>query len=252
MADTPGIRPAATVLLLRDNPDLEVLMIRRHAMIDFVPGAMVFPGGKTSAADADPAWAGQVDGWQALPEDERALRIAALREAFEETGLIPGSPDAAVPDAMALRRAVEDGTLPFLTVMQRLGLRPDLARLIPFARWVTPPVVPKRFDTRFYLIRADTLPEVTVDGREAVAAEWIAPARALALAVAGQRQIVFPTRMNLQRLAESTTTAAAILAARARPARCVEPQVELRGDERWITLVPEDGYGPVAERLMAG
>ena len=80
--------PAATILLVRDRPALEVLMVKRHHQIDFASGALVFPGGKIEPGDADPAWAEHCRGWDAHPADERPLRIAALREAFEESGVL--------------------------------------------------------------------------------------------------------------------------------------------------------------------
>src|ERR1700751_2613978 len=82
------ILPAATILLVRDDPVFEVLMVKRHHQIDFVPGALVFPGGKTHAGDHDPAWAGRTLQWDATPADERPLRIAAIREVYEEAGVL--------------------------------------------------------------------------------------------------------------------------------------------------------------------
>src|SRR5690349_11704668 len=75
MSDAPAIRPAATILLLRDDPTFEVLMVKRHHQIDFASGALVFPGGKTHAGDHDPAWADWTVGWDEVAPDERPLRI---------------------------------------------------------------------------------------------------------------------------------------------------------------------------------
>ena len=90
MTDTApaAIRPAATILLLRDDPAFEVLMVKRHHQIDFASGALVFPGGKTHAGDHDPAWADWTVGWDQIAPDERPLRIAAIREAYEEAAII--------------------------------------------------------------------------------------------------------------------------------------------------------------------
>src|SRR5690349_22999960 len=81
-------KPAATILLLRDEPGFEVLMVKRHHQIDFASGALVFPGGKTHGGDADPAWADHVNGWDAFDDEQRVLRIGAIREAFEEAGIL--------------------------------------------------------------------------------------------------------------------------------------------------------------------
>src|ERR1700684_952579 len=91
------IRPAATILLLRDEPAFEVLMVRRHHQIEFASGALVFPGGKTHAGDHDPDWAGKTIGWERTPPDQRALRIAAIREVYEEAGVLLARDGAGIP-----------------------------------------------------------------------------------------------------------------------------------------------------------
>src|SRR3546814_4907850 len=79
---------AATTLLLRDEPEFQVLMVKRHQQIDFASGALVFPGGKLHDRDADPAWAEHCTGWPQFDEVQRKLRIAAHREVFEEAGIL--------------------------------------------------------------------------------------------------------------------------------------------------------------------
>src|SRR5271167_3818839 len=90
MSQPPNVPivPAATILLLRDQPSFEVLMVKRHHQIDFASGALVFPGGKAHAGDHDPAWADYTTGWEAFDAEQRALRIAAIREVFEEAGIL--------------------------------------------------------------------------------------------------------------------------------------------------------------------
>jgi hypothetical protein len=83
---TDPIRPAATILLLRDQPAFEVLMVKRHHQIDFAAGALVFPGGKSHAGDHDPAWADHATGWNSVGEDGAPLRIAAIREPMRRPG----------------------------------------------------------------------------------------------------------------------------------------------------------------------
>src|SRR5665213_1116426 len=128
------VLPAATILLVRDTPDFEVLMVKRHHQIDFAAGALVFPGGKTHAGDHDPAWAGCALGWEASAPGERAPRIAALREAFEETGVLlarhgDGSPFAADPRAAAARDEIATGRRAFLGLATELDLQIDLDAL---------------------------------------------------------------------------------------------------------------------------
>jgi 8-oxo-dGTP pyrophosphatase MutT (NUDIX family) len=244
------IRPAATILLLRDAP-FEVLMVKRHHQIDFAAGALVFPGGKSHAGDHDPAWAEFATGWETVGEDGAALRIAAIREAYEEAGVLLARDVAGQTyvgeAAIDVRAAVAEDRVAFLDVVRDLGLKLDLAALTVFARWITPPLMSKRFDTWFYVAHAPLAQLAVCDGREAVDAEWIAPGDALALAASGQRKVIFPTRMNLQLLAESTSPVAAIDAARARPLVTVEPWVE--GPS--LLIQPDAGYGAVAEPLSA-
>ncbi|GGL11677.1 NUDIX hydrolase [Caulobacter rhizosphaerae] len=248
---TDPIRPAATILLLRDQPGFEVLMVERHHQIDFAAGALVFPGGKTHAGDHDPAWADHATGWDSVGEDGAPLRIAAIREAYEEAGVLLARDAAgriyAGEAAIDVRAAVADDRLAFLDVVRDLGLRLDLAALTIFARWITPPLTAKRFDTWFYVAHAPLAQLAVCDGREAVDAEWIAPREALDLAASGQRKVIFPTRMNLQLLAESADAAAAIETARGRPLVTVEPWV----DGPSLRIQPDAGYGVVAEPLSA-
>ncbi|PTS87563.1 MULTISPECIES: NUDIX hydrolase [unclassified Caulobacter] len=248
---TGRILPAATVLLLRDAPAFEVLMVKRHHQIDFAAGALVFPGGKSHGGDEDPRWRDMATGWDAVGEDGAALRIAAIREAYEEAGvLLARRPDGefyAGEAAVEVRAAVAEDRVSFMEVIADLGLKLDLAALTIFARWITPRMMPKRFDTWFYAAHAPGAQQAICDGHEAVDAEWIAPGQALDLAAAGARKVIFPTRMNLQLLAESQNPADAIARARQRPLVTVEPWVEGQG----LRIQPEAGYGDVIEPLSA-
>ncbi|MBS0334914.1 MAG: NUDIX hydrolase [Proteobacteria bacterium] len=253
-AATAEIKPAATILLLRDDPTFEVLMVKRHHQIDFASGALVFPGGKSHAGDHDPAWAEHAIGWDAYDDDQRRLRIAAIREVFEEAGILlaqrpDGAPIGGEACPMDVRLAVDAGTTRFIDVVADLGVRLDLSALTIFARWITPPLTPKRFDTWFYAVNAPADQLAACDGRETVDAEWIAPAEALRLAAAGERKVIFPTRMNLQLLAEAASAADAVGRAAARTLVTVQPKVEQREGGQVLTLPPDAGYGAVAEPL---
>jgi 8-oxo-dGTP pyrophosphatase MutT (NUDIX family) len=253
-AATAEIKPAATILLLRDDPAFEVLMVKRHHQIDFASGALVFPGGKSHAGDHDPAWAEHVLGWEAYDAEQRGLRIAAIREVFEEAGILlakrrDGRPMSGEACPMEVRAAVDAGATAFLDVVAGLEARLDLSALTIFARWITPPLTPKRFDTWFYAVNAPLEQLAACDGRETVDAEWIAPAEALRLAAAGERKVIFPTRMNLQLLAEATGAEDAVARAAGRTLVTVQPQIEQRPSGRVLVLPPDAGYGAVAEPL---
>ena len=258
MSDKPpvAIRPAATILLVRDDPEFEVLMVKRHHQIDFASGALVFPGGKTHEGDHDPAWADWCVAWEAVEADQRPLRICAIREAYEESGIILGryeNGDLFHGDdwASSVRGEVDRGELPFMDVVRKLGLRLDLSILTVFARWITPDLMPKRFDTWFYLATATDEQLASCDGRETVDAEWIPPLEALRLAATGERTIIFPTRMNLQLLGEASSAADATARAAGRTLVTVLPVVERREGGGVLVIPPEAGYGAVEEPLSA-
>ena len=177
-------RDAATVVVLRDAPSgIEVFLVKRSRAVDFMAGAHVFPGGRLDKNDssasacallsADTAALQQRLG-EPLPAMHAAgLFIAAIRETFEEAGLLLGRLAAGwqMEDA---RRAVAAGAQ-FTTLVERI----DGAALVPWVRWVTPEISPKRFDARFFLARAPEGQEPQVDGREATEGLWIAPQEAL-------------------------------------------------------------------------
>lgn len=254
-ADTP--KPASTVVIVRDAPGpasgLEVLMVRRSAGMAFGASAWVFPGGKVAASDADPAWDDLSDG--SYDHYERSLRIAAAREVFEESGLLLATrgghelngADCAGFDAM--RSAVEADPSLLIKLAREAGLRFTLDRLIPFAHWITPSFEPRRFDTHFFLVYAPADQVVRHDGREAVEHQWVAPQALLEQRRQGAAKLMFPTRLNLEVLAQSPKAAAAVAAARARSVVTVEPQVEERADGKVLVIPAEAGYGVTEERI---
>lgn len=255
-APTVEVRPAATILLLRDAPSFEVLMVERHHQIDFASGALVFPGGKWHDGDHDPAWADHlIGGGSDMDSDQRALRIAAIREVFEEAGVLLARRDGRMVSGeaapMDVRQAVDRGELPFLSVVRDLGAKLDLDSLTVFSRWITPVMMPKRFDTWFYMAKAPEDQLAACDGHETVDATWIEPREALRKAETGERKIIFPTRMNVQLLAEAASAEDAIARARARPLVTVLPQIEDRPGGKVLTLPPHAGYGDVAEPLSS-
>jgi len=248
------ILPAATILLLRDEPAFEVLMVRRHHQIDFAAGALVFPGGKTHKGDEDPRWEPRTLGWGAALPHKRPLRIAAIREAYEEAGVLlarhaDGAPFRGDERAAAAREDVGRERRPFLDLVEELDLYLDLEALTVFAHWITPPLTPRRFDTWFYVARAPEEQLAVCDGSETVDAEWISPHEALRLGEAGQRTVIFPTRMNLKLLGEAESAEDAAVRARAREVVTVLPQITERNGERVLVIPDNAGYGAVIEPL---
>jgi 8-oxo-dGTP pyrophosphatase MutT (NUDIX family) len=241
---------------VRDEPEFQVLMVKRHHQIDFASGALVFPGGKTHQGDHDEGWARHAAGWDAAPADQRALRIAAIREVYEEAGvLLARNLDGGIfqgDERMGpAREAVAKDERSFIGLVSELGVQIDLTALTTFARWITPSMMHKRFDTWFYLAQANSEQLAVCDGWETVDAEWIAPAEAIRLAAAGERTVIFPTRMNLQLLAEASSGADAVARAKARTLVTVEPKVHERPGGSVLVIPPDAGYGDVAEPLAA-
>jgi 8-oxo-dGTP pyrophosphatase MutT (NUDIX family) len=238
--DVP-VRPAATVILLRDQPDgLAVWLLTRVGGMAFASGMTVFPGGRADPSDVELPWAGRpAPEFAALfgcaESDARMLVGAAVRETFEETGLLLTRPAADLPpDRLAeLQREVEDGRLPFGTVLADHGLAADADALQPWGRWVTPAGERRRYDTHFFVARAPA-GEATALTTEAASAAWVLVADAVAGGDRGERLLLPPTRAMLTSLESFGTVADVFAAAADRPLAPVQP---LRfADERGVRI----------------
>jgi 8-oxo-dGTP pyrophosphatase MutT (NUDIX family) len=253
--------PAATILLLRDGTaGLEIFMVVRHHQIDFASGALVFPGGKVDKLDMAPGVRERADGMEGLDDWEFSMRVAAIREAFEESGVLLARNEqtGGVVDAGRLkslehyRDPLNRGEVGIADFLSKEGLRLAGDMLTPFAHWITPNMMPKRFDTRFYLANAPEDHVAVHDGSESVDSVWISPLQALKEAEAGTRTIIFPTRMNVEKVGESPNVTHAIEAARNRPVVTVEPQVTKNEAGEPVLRIPKEaGYSVTEEPLSA-
>lgn len=245
--------PAATVLLLRDHPTYQVLMIERHEKSAFAGGALVFPGGRVDPGDRDERWCDLADGLDAATA---AAQVAAIREAFEEAGVLlareeDGRPICAerVRSMSDWRSRIEKNDLLFLQLMRDERLRLACDELILFAHWIAPPGLHRRFDTLFFAARFPDGQNVLEDGNEATEALWIAPDEALAMRAAGARKIIFPTACNLGLLGRSNSVDEAIAFAQKRRIRPVTP-VPIRRNGEIILQIPDDLDYPVVEEPL--
>lgn len=243
-------RPAATLIVVLDRPGLppEILMVERSAKMAFAAGALVFPGGAVD--DADRALAARLNG--ALPIDEAAGRVAAIRETIEEAGIgvgLTGPVDAAA--VLRLRDGLHDGEA-LGTLLDRLGLDLDIDVLIPFARWHPAPFdrATRVFDTRFYLARAPKGQVASVDTTENVRLFWSSAEDTLALCAAGKASVIYPTRRNLERLALSPSWQALADHAAAFPVEKISPWREERDGETHLCIPTHLGY-PVTSQPIA-
>ncbi len=248
-------RKAATVMLLRDGGDgMEVFMIVRHQNSDVHGGALVFPGGRVDDEDHDlAANAAVFPPLAGVDAHGAALRVAAVRETFEECGVLLARArgDAALVGAARLRDigsahrdAMTRGERSFGAILAAEDLVIASEAMVHFANWITPERSAKRFDTHFFLAAAPSDQVALHDGHEAVDSVWIAPAAALDRARAGVYQLRFPTQMNLQKLGRHTVPAAAMAAARASRVVTIMSKQENTADGRRLLRLPlEAGYG---------
>lgn len=253
-------RDAATVILVRDEADgFSVFMVKRHAKSGFMAGAYVFPGGTLDEGDAAPGLLARLRGRSAdeaaamMGEDDGtrglALHVAALRETFEEAGVLLGD-GADEAELAASRAALNDGA-PLLPILEEHDITLRADALTPWSRWVTPTAERRRYDARFFLARAPRAQEAAHDRVEVTAGEWLAPHAALEKFEAGVISLPPPTLRTVEQLAGHRTIDDAIAAARARVPAPVQP--ELHQDAGVMALVlPGDPAHSIDERRIDG
>jgi 8-oxo-dGTP pyrophosphatase MutT (NUDIX family) len=258
MSEPAAARPASTILLLRDSagPDgkgeIEVFMMVRHYEIDFNSGALVFPGGAVDAGDHDivarPEFYSGGDG---LGASNLSFRIAAIRETFEESGILLAKPrgSTALVDAKrageieALHRAALcESKTTFLKVLTDNGMLLALDELVPYAHWITPEGMPKRFDTWFFLAAAPPEQAGAHDGKESTDSIWVSPREALAGGESGRFKLPFPTTRNLIKLGKHRTVKSALDDARGKPVVTVMPVMTKLNGGRQLRIPAEAGY----------
>ena len=260
--DKTAIRPAATVMLVRDadGGGIEVLMVRRNLNSDFVGGAYVFPGGGVDLADGGTEAEAVCVGRSATEATEilgleaggLAYWVACLRELFEEAGILMATAPSGstlelvgeVADRfVAHRDAVNAGERRFLDVIAEEGLTLDVGDLHYFAHWITPEGSPRRYDTRFFVATAPALQTAAHDAGEVIADEWIAPEDALRRHREGDIELIFPTIKNLQAISRFSTAADLIEAARtAASVPAILPRITMSDKGVRILLPGDAGY----------
>ena len=244
---------ASTVVLLRDRSSgPEVYLLRRHRGMAFAAGMYAFPGGTVDPRDSDAtlAWAGPTAAeWgEVLRCDERearALVCAAVRETFEEAGvLLAGeSPDSIVRDITGAdwerdRAALVDRSLGFAEFLDRRGLALRTDLLATWAHWITPEFEPRRYDTRFFLAVMPSGQHTRDVSGEADTVAWMPPAAAAHGVDAGEMAMLPPTYVTVKELARYASVGEAWAAAADRRITTVTPGVEIVGDEGFLTVDP--------------
>jgi 8-oxo-dGTP pyrophosphatase MutT (NUDIX family) len=249
----PPARPAATLVVMAERGDgapPDLLFVKRSETMAFAGGAVVFPGGRVDPDDLLVAHQYASSGDDVA---DLASRVAAIRETLEETGLLTGvivHDNAVVADG--LRQGLHAGE-PWSALLHRHGIALDLTALTPFARWIPKLNNPRRFDTRFYVVKASAEQRaayLTVDQTENSALFWASAAGALEMAAAGGIAIIFPTRRNLERLAQYRDFADALDCATRHPPTIISPWIEYRGEARFLVIPSGLGY-PVTDEPLA-
>ena len=254
------IRDASTVLALRDTTEdgPQVFMVRRDSRLGFLGGAHVFPGGALDAADCEPPLLSITSGFDAVgplerlhldPDRARGLLLAAVRELFEESGILLARTEAgdwidldeAAPRTerlLAGRRELSNHGGDFGALIAAENLRIDVSGLRFFAHWITPDREKKRFDTRFFLARAPERQSARHCEIESSAGEWITPREALSRYRAREIELVPPTIASLERLSDFSSVDAALAAFAAAEIPCILPKILL--GEEIVILYPGD------------
>ncbi len=222
-------RLAATILLARDSAKgAEICMVVRNRKIAFASGALVFPGGSVDPGDYNAA--SVADAATGLSEEELTLRVAAIREAFEECGILLArrgdaliNGDEATRLVADWREKLEADTVTIAEIAESEGLTLAVDLIQPFAHWITPEAEKKRFDTHFFIAIAPSDQHLDHDGGEAVEAIWLTPNAAMAEARAGDKALMFPTWLNLQVLEAAKTADDAMRLAIEHPVVTVMP-----------------------------
>ena len=263
---TTPLRPAATVVLLRDAPSgLEVFLMQRHSRSDVLGGAYVFPGGKVDAADDELDMAAHLDQPLALlhaglneagisPRTAGGLYVAAMREVFEESGVLfaqtAGGQAVDCAQAAARLRAGQC----FNALLNEQALRLQASHLVPWTRWITPTspsVTNKRFDTRFFVSSVPAGQVAVHDDFETTASLWLSPRLALAQYWAGQIELAPPQIMSLVQLSQHATVGSVLLEARSRLPPLIQPEPFDEAGGR-VICYPGDARHSVCAPAMPG
>ena len=218
-------RLAATLILLQDTTQgLEVMLVERSGKASFAAGKFVFPGGAVDAGDTFLDNSGLSDG---------ALRVAAIRETYEECGLLLADIHGQFPDP----------TADFSSIVKNSQLHLQTQTLVPFAHWITPPQSPKRFDTHFFIAAAPAGQLPVADRKEVMSAVWSNPISVVEQAESEEINLMFATYMTLRWLTAFTSADQALVAARQRQIVTVIAESSDSSEGRILKIPAAAGFG---------
>lgn len=239
-----SVVPAATVVLLRDHPDgLQTWLLRRVRAMAFAGGMSVFPGGRIDPSDGevdvpiDGENAAHLAGRLGVTADEaRASLVAAVRETFEETGVLLSVPPA---DLSARRADVESHVVRFGPLLADRELAVDAGAVRAWARWITPEPEPRRYDTHFYVAVLPADAVAAAGTSEASSAHWVGVRTALEQYERGERPMLPPTVRTLQEIAPFASAADVLAAAGSRRLDPISPSLSTGADGRALATLPD-------------
>ena len=244
---------SASILLLRDGAGgLEVLMQQRHEAVGDFSGALTFPGGKVVPADSSAAVRTRADGSETHSDDELAYAASAVRETFEECGVLLARQTAggpliggdAVTNTFADRPALDAEDLALGDFLSKHDLRLALDRITPWSHWITPVFAPRRYDTWFYVAALPDGQVADAESGETAEMIWIRPQAAVDAAEVGDRSLYLATRLNLLELIPFATVDDVLAHARGKDIRVAQPERVKAADGAYLMrLDAEAGYG---------
>ncbi|MBK6366809.1 MAG: NUDIX hydrolase [Polaromonas sp.] len=261
---TTPVRDAASIVLLRDHADgLQVFLMKRHGLSDVLGGAYVFPGGKVDEADAQldaaqyfdqdsSALPAALDEIELTPNQASALFVAALRESFEESGVLFAA--QATGEQIQAATALHQEGLPFKQILQQLALRLQTQNIVPWSRWITPKmssVSHKRFDTRFFIAALPANQTASSANHETTESIWLSPREALTSYWNKDISLAPPQIMSLVHLARHDSVASIMQQAKQTPVPLIEPQ-PYNMDGTRVICYPGDAQHPIPTRALPG
>ena len=253
------IKDASTVIVLREtDAGIETFMLCRHQQSGFMGGAHVFPGGKVDPSDCASGWLDRVDRSAKELSEELGetdaqsglgLLVAAVRETFEEAGVLLASA-APGADLARAREQLHSGAS-FFALADQIDMKIDSTAITPYARWITPKMESRRFDTRFYIAIVPEGQSASYDGTETTSAAWLSPAGAIEDMLAGRIKLAPPTVRTLQWLAGFNDAKSVIADALSRKPPLVRPRI-VTGRAGWFLALPGDPEHPERDAVLPG